>query len=295
MRGRAVLLFSVLLVALFVSPAGAATGYREYVALGDSWTADVNILNVATTFVPYGCVQSAADYPHQVAKTLGIATFTDASCGGATTDHMTKPQSAPLGGTNPPQFDRLTPTTDLVTVGIGGNDAGLVGVVTSCIRLLPLGKTCQSTYVSGGVDKVSQAIAAAAPKIAATVAGIKARSPHARIVLVNYMNPIPSVGCYPYIQISNKDVPWLRAKLAEMNAAIATVAANAQVGVANTDVGMAGHDVCQLPNKQYVTALLPLSTDPLVAVPFHPTQLGADHQAAVVSAYLTGGSYSART
>jgi lysophospholipase L1-like esterase len=293
MRSRAVLLLSVLLVAIFVAPAGAATGYREYVALGDSWTADVNILNVTTKFVPFGCVQSAADYPHQVAKALAIPKFTDASCGAATTDHMTQPQSAPLGGTNPPQFDRLTPTTDLVTVGIGGNDVGLVGVVTSCIRLLPLG-SCQSSYVFGGVDKVSQAITAAAPKIAATIAGIKARSPHARIVLVNYMNPIPSVGCYPYIQIANKDVPWLRAKLAEMNTMLAQVAASKHVGLANTDIGMTGHDVCQLPNKQYVTALLPLSTDPLIAVPFHPTQLGADHQATLVEAFLAGGSSSAR-
>ena len=37
------------------------------------------------------------------------------------------PQDLPAGGQNPPQFDRLTRTTDLVTVGIGGNDAGIAG------------------------------------------------------------------------------------------------------------------------------------------------------------------------
>ena len=46
----------------------------------------------------------------------------------ATTDDFYSPQEdLPLGGTNPAQFDRLTPTTDLVTVGIGGNDAGIAG------------------------------------------------------------------------------------------------------------------------------------------------------------------------
>jgi len=288
-------------IAVFMSAsAGAATPtYHEYVALGDSWSADVNLLKITTQYAPFGCVQSSADYPHQVAAALGIAQFQDATCGGATTDDMTQPQSAPLGGSNPPQFDRLTKTTDLVTVGIGGNDVGLVGVITSCINLLPsltllpgvtlpepLGAPCKPNYVSGGVDTVSQKIAAAAPKIAAVIDGIKARSPHATIEVVNYFNPIPTQGCYPYVQIDNEDVPWLHDKLAEMDAMLAGVAASEGVELADTDPGTAGHDVCQLPGAQYATGLIPLSTDPLIAVPFHPTQLGADHQAERVLAAL---------
>ncbi|WP_163567616.1 GDSL-type esterase/lipase family protein [Fodinicola feengrottensis] len=166
---------------------------QEYVALGDSWSADVNILNVTTKYVPFGCVQSARDYPHQVAAALGVPTFRDATCGGAITDNMAGPQSAPLGGTNTPQFDRLTTKTDLVTIGIGGNDVGLVGMVEGCISLLPsltpvpgatlpspLGASCQPKFVVGGVDKISQAIAQAAAKIANVIAGVRARSPHAR-------------------------------------------------------------------------------------------------------------------
>ncbi len=42
------------------------------------------------------------------------------------------PQSVELGGTNPAQSDRLSPTTDLVTVGIGGNDAGIAGAAMDC-------------------------------------------------------------------------------------------------------------------------------------------------------------------
>jgi hypothetical protein len=96
------------------------------------------------------------------------------------------------------------------------------------------------------------------------------------------MNPFPTAGCYPYIQFANEDIPWLRAKLAEMNTMLARVAATSHVGLVNTDVGMAGHDLCQLPTQQFVTAVLPISADPLIAVPFHPTQLGANHQAAIV-------------
>lgn len=287
--------------AVTASATPAAPAYHEYVALGDSWSADVNLFDITSQYVPFGCVQSAADYPHQVAATLGITTFRDATCGGATTVNMTAPQSAPLGGTNPPQFNQLTSSTDLVTLGIGGNDVGLVGVVESCVNLLPtitlvpglnlpapLGGSCQPEYVSDGVDKVSLEIKAAAPKIAAAIAGIKARSPHARIELVNYMNPMPTAGCYPYVQIADEDMPWLHDKIAEMDTMLATVAATAHVGLVDTNTGMTGHDVCQLPGNQYVTALLPISTDPLIAVPFHPTQLGANHQAATVLKALEG-------
>ena len=41
-------------------------------------------------------------------------------CGGAATADMTGSQSV-IGGTNAPQFNSLTPDTDLVTVDIGGH------------------------------------------------------------------------------------------------------------------------------------------------------------------------------
>ena len=45
---------------------------------------------------------------------------------------MTGPQSV-IGGTNAAQFDSLTPDTDLVTVGVGGNDRiGFGDIVTTC-------------------------------------------------------------------------------------------------------------------------------------------------------------------
>src|SRR3954453_8463255 len=119
-----------------LSSAGAdAPRYREYVALGDSWSADVVIADLNglpdATYAPTGCAQSHTNYPKLVAKALGVPTFRDATCGSATTDDFYAPQGGlPTGETNPAQFDRLTPSTDLVTVGIGGNDAGFAGAAT---------------------------------------------------------------------------------------------------------------------------------------------------------------------
>ena len=106
-----------------------AAQIEEYVALGDSWSADVVLADTHglpdSTYAPIDCAQSRTNYPKLLAKELGVTSFRDATCGSAKTDDFYAPQEdLPLGGTNPAQFDRLTPTTDLVTVGIGGNDAG---------------------------------------------------------------------------------------------------------------------------------------------------------------------------
>ena len=58
---------------VLVSPSGpsgaAAPHYENYVALGDSYTADVFTTFPPTTqYVPIGCGQSVTDYPHQLAK-----------------------------------------------------------------------------------------------------------------------------------------------------------------------------------------------------------------------------------
>ena len=108
--------------ALVTAPAQAgAASFHKYVALGDSYTAVGDLLQPSDG--PLGCFRSTVNFPHDLASALHVADLVDASCGGAVTSDMTGPQSV-IGGTNPAQFDSLTPDTDLVTVGIGGNDIG---------------------------------------------------------------------------------------------------------------------------------------------------------------------------
>ena len=112
-----------------VAPAAAPLTGKEYVALGDSFTADWGVDPVAADEPSTGCRQSTNNYPHQVAANLGL-NLTDVSCAGALTTNMTQSQTSfPDGLTHPaapPQFDALTATTEIVTIGIGGNDFGFV-------------------------------------------------------------------------------------------------------------------------------------------------------------------------
>ena len=155
------------------APAQAqAGGFHKYVALGDSYTAVGDLLKPADG--PLGCFRSTVDFPHDLAASLHIADLVDASCGGAVTADMTGPQSV-LGGTNPAQFDSLTSDTDLVTVGIGGNDIGFGDIVTTCgeLSLDVFGNPCQQHFTSGGTDELAARIDALAPTIDTVIAGIR--------------------------------------------------------------------------------------------------------------------------
>ena len=268
-------------------PASAVPGFGEYVALGDSWAADATVTTPSTEFVPLGCAQSAHDYAKQVAAALAIPNFRDATCGGATVHDLTRPQEV-TGGVNAPQFDRLTPSTDLVTLEIGGNDTGLAPAVQDCLTLDPAVSPCQAKWVPGGVDRISAQITAYEPTIVAAVRDIRERSPHARILLVDYLEGIGiSGGCFPRIPISDTDAVWVGRKLIELDAMLARAATESGAQFVDTYRGSAGHDACQPPGTRWVEGLIPFSTDPAgLVVPFHPDQLGADHQAGAVLAAL---------
>jgi lysophospholipase L1-like esterase len=177
-QGRALLVVLIAMLGL-AAPASAAT---EYVSLGDSYAAGPLIpLQVP----PFGCLKSNNNYANLAARDLGFA-LTDASCSGAETEDMTNPQGVDPDGPNPPQFNSLTATTDVVTIQIGGNDIGFSSIARDCTSTSPEGTPCQDRYVHDGRDEISERIQAAAPLVAAVLQGIHARSPEARVLFVNY-------------------------------------------------------------------------------------------------------------
>jgi lysophospholipase L1-like esterase len=248
------------------------TGAPHYVALGDSYTSGPLIPD--QTGSPAGCLRSNHNYPSLVAAGAGAATFTDVSCQGADTTDMTHAQSVPLG-TNPPQDNALSSSTTLVTLGIGGNDINFINIVINCTTLSftdPFGHPCKDHYTSGGTDKLRQAIAATAPKVAADLQGIHADAPGARVFLAGYPVILPDSGngCWPAVPIAFGDVPYLRGVEKALNSMLATVAAANNATYVDTYTASIGHDVCQRPGVKWVEGLIPTSP----AAPFHPNALG---------------------
>ena len=266
----------MLAATLIVWGAGSAAAYEPpagpYVALGDSYTAAPLVPNQVGT--PLGCARSDRDYPSLVARALGVATFVDVSCSAATTTHMTAPQSVPLGS-NPPQFDGLRADARLVTVGIGGNDIGLVGAAVTCAGrglTMPTGGACRAYYTRDGRDEMLASIDRAAPKIGAVLRGIRARAPLARIVLVGYPDVLPRTGsgCWPLVPLSADDVRYFDGLIVRTNEMLAAQAAATDVEFADTYRDSVGHDVCTLPGTRWFEGLVPTA----VAFPLHPNELG---------------------
>src|SRR5918998_2573988 len=221
-----VVVATVIVAAVF---AGAAQAAPRYTALGDSYAAGPLI---PLPLSPFGCLKSSNNYGRIAQRTLAYAEYRDATCSGAETEDMTSPQDV-SPGPNPPQLDSLSADNQLVTVTIGGNDIGFSSIAEDCVSVLPFGSPCRDRYVRDGQDEISRRIAETEPKVDAVLRGIRARSPEARILVVNYSAIFPHTGggCYPKMPVARGDVTWLRSKQVELNTMLAQQAAANGAGV----------------------------------------------------------------
>jgi lysophospholipase L1-like esterase len=259
-RALPAVLISILVLAV-AAPAWAA---REYVSLGDSYTAGPLI---PVQIPPFGCLKSNNNYPHLTARNLGLE-LRDPSCSGAETEDMENPQNVDPDGPNPPQFDSLNDQTQIVTLQIGGNDIGFSEISGNCTSTTNEGTPCQDRYVVNGRDEISERIKATAPLVDAVLDGIRARSPHARAFVVNYAAILPDEGpgCWPQIPITDGDVPYVRAKQKELNAMLAAQAAANRAKLIDWYTASIGHDACKPPVIRWVEPAVPVNA----AAPLHP-------------------------
>jgi lysophospholipase L1-like esterase len=251
------------------------------VALGDSYTSGA-LFPADLSARPLGCLRSTKAYPELVAAALG-ASLTDAACESAGVKDMTAAQQTNLG-TNPPQFDALTPDDSLVVLTLGGDDLGFMNVLDKCMELSftdPWGSPCQAHYTSDGTDQLAALVRAEAPRTAAVLSEIAARAPQARIVVVGYPDLFPtSGGCWPAVPITDGDIAYLRGIELQLNAMLAAEAQAAGATFVDTYTPTIGHDFCQREKIRDVEGVLPGSW----AWPFHPNARG---QAAIAAAVLT--------
>lgn len=264
--------------------ASAAEARQVYVALGDSMASGPLIPDITG---PLACARSTHNYPHELAARLGVDEFRDVTCSGADTKDMTSPQSLSLlgvdMGTAPPQFDALSADTTLVTLTIGGNDAGLVGVAQSCVNLNPFAATCKSTYTAGGVDQIAQRVDAVGPKLAAVLDGIHARAPQARVIVTGYGLYIKAGGCWPVQPVLPTDADYLQGNVDRLNAVIAAQAAAHGAEYVDVRTPSTGHDACRAPSARWIEGFVPTA----LAAPLHPNQRGEENYARIIHETIT--------
>ncbi|MFD8755936.1 SGNH/GDSL hydrolase family protein [Kitasatospora sp. NPDC059577] len=286
-------------LALTSTTAQAATpAPKHYVALGDSYAAGAGVPGQSAGL----CLRSDRNYGHLVAGALKAGTYTDVTCSAAKIKAMTQPQYDAFIRVNDPQFDALTADTDLVTLGIGGNDLaasdlGLGELVATCIAgavVNPLGTPCKDVYHHGywdwstwswryGNDDLAERIGSTiTPQIATTLRQIHAKAPNAKVLLVGYPSVLPADGstCVLRQPVTPGDVEYMYGVLTKLNAALRSTAAANGATYVDTATPTVGHDVCS--DDRWIEGALPGSP----AVPFHPNATGEKAMADAVLAAL---------
>jgi lysophospholipase L1-like esterase len=266
-----------------VAAPSANAGPKSLVALGDSFASGP--LVPVQYEQPWGCLRSSNNYAHQVARELDLA-LTDVTCSGASTKHLwethgVSPEQefeeygSPVGGTghpgNPPQLDALSPTTDIVTLQIGGNDIGFGGLATTCGEGALTGTGCREAVAA---ERPFEKIDATAPKIAAVLDEIHRRAPAAKVYVLGYSGIFrigPTASCEA-MGVGEEDAVYLRSIQEALNAMIETVAEaddrSYSTVTSYVDVygPSAGHTACDLPAIRWVEPIVPVNA----AAPVHP-------------------------
>ncbi|NEB73645.1 SGNH/GDSL hydrolase family protein [Streptomyces sp. SID14478] len=260
-----------------------AQRHSSYVALGDSYTSGPLIPRQ----VDANCARSDHNYPSITASERHVDSFTDVSCGGATTAEMWQAQ-----GTNGPQLDAVQRDTGLVTVQIGGNDIGFGSIISTCAGLSstdPAGNPCEQHYRTTGYDQLSLKILQTAPKVARVLRAVHAKAPHARVVVVGYPDLLPDdgTGCYPTVPFAAKDFPYLRDTGKRLNLMLRTVALVNRAEYVDTYRPTVGHDMCKAPADRWIEPLAPTSP----AAPAHPNAKGMQAMAQALVNTLKRGTW----
>ncbi|MFJ9819777.1 SGNH/GDSL hydrolase family protein [Streptomyces sp. NPDC101151] len=172
-RSRFAAYVTSLLLATGLTLTGAATAQASstaatggYVALGDSYSSGVGAGSYISS--SGSCDRSTKAYPYLWNAAHSPSSFAFNACSGATTDDV-------LAG----QLGSLDSSTALVSITIGGNDAGFADVMTTCVlqsdsacvSKINAAKSYVDSTLPGKLDTVYDAISAKAPSSEVVVLG----------------------------------------------------------------------------------------------------------------------------
>ncbi len=274
-RGALVALMGLVAALLCVLPAAANAGEPNYVAIGDSYTSAPGVLPTEENEAAEKCGRSVKNYPHLVAAALKL-NLTDVSCGGATTSDETEEQ---IKGVTPPQDDALSASTEVVTIGMGGNDGGLFGDLlngctqTDAIEQLPGKAPCKEHFQTF----VTETFAADKPAEEAALVHIKELAPNAKVFVVGYPDITPKHGtCFSQFPWKEGDLKWFRSGVQKVgNKSIKEGAKANGATFVETFKKSEGHDACQAPGVRWIEPLI----GSLTGVPVHPNATGEEEDA----------------
>lgn len=243
----------------------------DYVALGDSFSAGPFIGTMRTD--PQGCARSRDNYPAFLADWLDVASYTDVTCSAAVTDDLYAPMTMFDGSIARPQLDAVTAETDLVTIGMGGNDFSIYDSLIKCQD----GAPCPVADLTADAGKV-------AGRIQRAVRRIEKAAPDAEIYVVGYPDILPTEGTCGAIGVSADVLGPVAGIAGQLNASLRKGATAAGASYVDMEAVSEGHDVCAK-GKAWVNGPRFRAG---IAAPFHPKVNGMRAVATEAYTMITG-------
>ena len=172
-RSRLSVYVASLLLAVGTALTGAASAQAAdsvaiggYVALGDAYSSGLGSGSYISS--SGDCKRSTKAYPYLWAAANSPSSFDFTACSGAQTGDVTASQLGPLSS-----------ATALVSISIGGNDAGFADIMTtcvlqsdsSCLARINTAKAYVDSTLPGQLDNVYSAITTRAPNARVVVLG----------------------------------------------------------------------------------------------------------------------------
>ncbi|MGW0413801.1 SGNH/GDSL hydrolase family protein [Streptomyces collinus] len=203
------------------APRTTATGY---VALGDSYSAGVGAGDYLGSDA--GCLRSGRAFPALWAAAHRPSSFAFTACNGARTKDVLAGQLGPLG-----------PRTGLVSITVGGSDAGFGRVMATCV--IP-GRTACLSAITGALSYVDGTLAGDLDRL---YAAIRVKAPAARVVVLGYPHFYRLHGtCAGGLQDAERSA--LNAAVDHLDNVIARHALDHGFVYADPRTTFAGHEIC---------------------------------------------------
>lgn len=248
----------------------------DYVALGDSFSAGPLVTTVRAD--PTECGRSTDNYPAFLADWLDVRSYRDVTCSGAATRHLAAPQRTFGDQQVPPQLEALSRGTDLVTVGLGGNDFDIFSTLSGCARSAP-GAGCAVDFAA--LERDAERVR---PRLVRGLERVARRAPRADVLVVGYPQVLPERGTCRAAGLAAADAAAARRVQRRLETSVESAAAAAGATYVDLWSASAGHDVCAGADAWVNGRRLRVGE----AAPFHPFLAGMHAAARTTYRSITG-------
>lgn len=193
----------------------------RYVALGDSFAAGIGSGARGTV------VRNAGGYPLAVAKKLGLDLSYQASSGAEALDVLTW------------QVGGISDETEVVTLSLGGNDAGFSPVLIAC---------AQPAWMADGVAALEAArggLRTTVPdRLRPVYREIRTRAPRAGVVVSGYPHLFAGIDCSPLTFFSDEEMALVNSVTDDLLTLLAELTAEIDGVFVDLRGQFEGHAVC---------------------------------------------------